>query len=121
MADLSRPDLDPRQASFANGRTIPPLPECEGRLRGGRRESASRKPCHRFSGQLSRGTTAVFPGSDRPSGQVSVLQWVIGNPIETPACTLTLPLGSHNQARASLNRDAALYAQDTWRAWPRLT
>ena len=63
-----------------------------------------------LAGQLQGFQVAIdpqgkFPCSTSPDG----------NPIVTPACTLTLPLQSPSQARTTCHRDGAAYVQDTWR------
>jgi hypothetical protein len=69
-----------------------------------------------LTGQISTFTVAVDP-----QGKFPCFATPDGTPIQTPACTLTLPLLAPSQSRATLNRDAALYAQDTWRVRKRLT
>jgi hypothetical protein len=44
-----------------------------------------------------------------------------GNPILTPACTLTYPLSDPSFNRSDRYKDWALYAQDSWKVTPRLT
>jgi hypothetical protein len=46
---------------------------------------------------------------------------IFGNLIQTPACAVTPPLTSANYARSYRYKDWALYAQDSFRATPRLT
>jgi hypothetical protein len=46
---------------------------------------------------------------------------IFGNLIQTPACAVTPPLSSANYARSYRYDDWALYAQDSFRATPRLT
>jgi hypothetical protein len=41
--------------------------------------------------------------------------------IQTPACTLTLPVGQPDFSRSNRYHDAALYVQDSWKIRPRLT
>jgi hypothetical protein len=62
-----------------------------------------------------------FGVSIDPQGKFPCFQTPDGQPIQTPACTLTLPLQSPSQVRTTLNRDGAAYAQDTWRIHRRLT
>jgi hypothetical protein len=69
-----------------------------------------------LAGQLS-----IFNVAVDPQGKFPCSTTPDGTPVQTPDCLLGLPLQSPNQSRATLNRDAALYAQDTWRARKRLT
>lgn len=44
-----------------------------------------------------------------------------GNPIITPACSLTYPLADPDFTRSDRYHDWALYAEDSWRVTPKLT
>ena len=67
-------------------------------------------------GQIHHFAVAV-----NPQGKFPCLQTPDGQPVQTPACTLTLPLQSPSQVRTTLNRDGAAYVQDTFRIYKRLT
>ncbi|HTR26863.1 MAG TPA: carboxypeptidase regulatory-like domain-containing protein [Terriglobales bacterium] len=69
-----------------------------------------------LAGQLTSFQVAIDP-----QGKFPCFTAPDGTPIQTPACTLTLPLQSPIQARATLNRDSAAYVQDTWRMQKRVT
>jgi hypothetical protein len=56
-----------------------------------------------------------------PQGKFPCFKTPDGQPVQTPACTLTLPLQTPSEARTFFNRDGAAYAQDTWRIYRRLT
>ena len=56
-----------------------------------------------------------------PQGKFPCFKTPDGQPVQTPVCTLTLPLQSPSQARTFFNRDGAAYVQDTWRIYRRLT
>ena len=56
-----------------------------------------------------------------PQGKFPCFQSPDGQPIQTAACTLTLPLQSPSQTRTFFNRDSGAYVQDTWRIYSRLT
>ncbi|MBV8832270.1 MAG: TonB-dependent receptor, partial [Acidobacteriaceae bacterium] len=64
-----------------------------------------------LTGQLSQFQAAVYPQGKYPC---------IGG-VQTPACTLTLPVGPPSFSRSNRFHDAALYAQDSWKVIPRLT
>lgn len=64
-----------------------------------------------IAGQLHDFQAAVDPQGKFPC---------IGG-VQTPECTVTLPVGPPNFSRSNRYRDAALYAQDTWKVNPHLT
>ncbi|HEV2201171.1 MAG TPA: carboxypeptidase regulatory-like domain-containing protein [Bryobacteraceae bacterium] len=65
---------------------------------------------------LLSGTIHEFQAAIYPQGKFPCINGVV-----TPACTLTLPIGSPNFSRSNLYHEAALYAQDGWKVKPRLT
>ena len=67
------------------------------------------------------GQTNAFTVAIDPQGQSPCFLDPMGNPIVTPACTLSLPLQSPDSSRFPRNRDGALYVQDSWRIHKRLT
>lgn len=69
-----------------------------------------------LAGQLTSFQVAIDP-----QGKFPCFTAPDGSPIQTPACTLTPPLQSPTQARATLNYDSAAYVQDTWRMQKRVT
>lgn len=64
-----------------------------------------------LAGQLHSFVAAVNPQGEYPCV----------NGVQTPACTVTLPVGPPNFSRSNVFHDAALYAQDSWKLKPRLT
>lgn len=67
-------------------------------------------------GQVHEFTVAI-----NPEGKFPCFQTPVGQPIQTPACTLTLPLQSLNQVHTTFNRNGAAYVQDTWHTYKSLT
>ncbi len=65
---------------------------------------------------LLTGTIHEFEAAIYPQGK-----FPCSNGIVTPACTLTLPIGSPNFSRSNQFHEAALYVQDGWKVTPRLT
>lgn len=66
-------------------------------------------------GQLSQFQAAIYP-----QGKYPCINGPSG-PVVTPACTLTLPVGPPSFSRSNRFRDAALYAQDSWKIRPTFT
>lgn len=56
-----------------------------------------------------------------PQGKFPCFKAPDGEAMQTPACTLNLPLQSPNEIVTTTNRNGAAYAQDTWRVSRRLT
>src|SRR6267143_1039264 len=67
------------------------------------------------------GNLVLFQAAINPQGHFPCSRDASGAIVQTPACTLTLPVGSPTFARNYRYRDFALYAQDSWRFTPRLT
>ncbi len=67
------------------------------------------------------GNLVLFQAAISPQGHFPCSRDAAGNIIQTPACTLTLPIGSPSFTRSYRYRDFALYAQDSWKMTPRLT
>jgi outer membrane receptor protein involved in Fe transport len=70
---------------------------------------------------LMNGNLVLFQAAISPQGKLPCSRDTLGNIIQTPACTLTLPVSAPSFARSYRYRDFALYAQDSWRINPRLT
>jgi outer membrane receptor protein involved in Fe transport len=70
---------------------------------------------------LMTGSLILFQTAISAQGHFPCSRDTLGNIIQTPACTLTLPVGSPGFARSYRYRDFALYAQDSWKVTPRLT
>ncbi len=70
---------------------------------------------------MINGNLVLFQAAINPQGHFPCSRDANGNIIQTPACTLTLPVSSPSFARGYRYRDFALYAQDSWRMTPRLT
>ncbi|HEU5452234.1 MAG TPA: TonB-dependent receptor [Terriglobales bacterium] len=68
------------------------------------------------AGQLELFQGAVFPQGKFPCP----VDLASGNPIVSPSCQVTLPVGPPSFSRSNRYRDAALYGQDTWKVTPRL-
>lgn len=64
-----------------------------------------------LAGQLHQFQAAVYPQGKFPCI----------NGVQTPDCTLSLPVGPPNFSRSNRYREGALYAQDAWKASRRLT
>jgi outer membrane receptor protein involved in Fe transport len=64
-----------------------------------------------LSSQVYEFQASVFPQGKYPCV----------NGVQTPACTVTLPLGPPSFARSNRYNEGALYMQDSWRVLPRLT
>jgi outer membrane receptor protein involved in Fe transport len=69
---------------------------------------------------LINGNLVLFQAAINPQGHFPCSRDASGNIIQTPACTLTLPVGSPSFERNYRYRDFALYAQDGWKITPRL-
>lgn len=70
-----------------------------------------------IAGQIHQFQGAIFPQGEFPCKK----DVATGNLIQTPACTLTLPVGQPNFGRNYRYNDFAFYAQDAWKIVPRLT
>jgi hypothetical protein len=66
------------------------------------------------------GNLVLFQAAINPQGHFPCSRDSAGNIIQTPACTLTLPVTSPSFERNYRYRDFALYAQDSWKITPRL-
>jgi outer membrane receptor protein involved in Fe transport len=69
---------------------------------------------------LINGNLVLFQAAINPQGHFPCSRDATGAIIQTPACTLTLPVGSPSFQRNYRYRDFALYAQDGWKITPRL-
>jgi outer membrane receptor protein involved in Fe transport len=67
------------------------------------------------------GNLVLFQAAINPQGHFPCSRNASGAIVQTPACTLTLPVGSPTFARNYRYRDFAIYAQDSWKITPRLT
>src|SRR5882724_4999315 len=67
------------------------------------------------------GNLVLFQAAINPQGHFPCSRDASGAIVQTPACTLTLPVNSPAFARSYRYRDFALYAQDSWKITPRLT
>ena len=65
---------------------------------------------------LVNGQLSDFQGAIYPQGKFPCVAGV-----ETPACTLTLPVGPPSFSRSNAYHEAGLYVQDSWKITPRLT
>ena len=65
---------------------------------------------------LLSGTIHEFQAAIYPQGKFPCI-----NGVQTPACTLTLPIGFPDFTRSNRFHEAALYVQDSWKIKPRLT
>ncbi|MGO8984325.1 MAG: carboxypeptidase regulatory-like domain-containing protein [Terriglobales bacterium] len=74
--------------------------------------------------QLLTGGLAQFSVAINPQGEFPCFRAATdpnSTPIQTPSCTLTGPATSPSFSRSNRYKDAALYAQDSWKIYPRLT
>ncbi|HUN89619.1 MAG TPA: TonB-dependent receptor [Terriglobales bacterium] len=67
------------------------------------------------------GQTYQFEGAVYPQGEVPCYKDSSGHYIQTPACTLNLPLGEPSFERNFRYNDFAAYVQDSWKVVPRFT
>ena len=67
------------------------------------------------------GQVHSFFAAINPQGKFPCYKTAAGDPIQTPACTLNLPLQSPTSLLTTFSRNGAAYAQDSWRALKRLT
>lgn len=71
---------------------------------------------------LQTGLLYDFQAAVDPQGRFPcVRDFATGDPIQTPECTLTLPVGAPRFGRNNRYHDLAFYVQDTWKVLPRLT
>src|SRR5467141_1261605 len=70
---------------------------------------------------MINGNLVLFQAAISPQGHFPCSRNASGAIIQTPACTLTLPVNSPSFSRSYRYRDFALYAQDSWKITPRLT
>jgi Carboxypeptidase regulatory-like domain/TonB dependent receptor len=71
---------------------------------------------------LVAGTIKQFQGAIYPQGEFPCYRDLLtGHLIQTPDCTLTLPVGPPAFGRNNRYNDGAAYAQDSWKVVPRLT
>jgi len=66
------------------------------------------------------GNLILFQAAINPQGHFPCSRNASGSIIQTPACTLTLPVTSPSFERSYRYRDFAIYAQDSWKITPRL-
>jgi outer membrane receptor protein involved in Fe transport len=64
-----------------------------------------------IAGQVHEFSAAIYPQGEYPCV----------NGVQTPACTITLPVGPPNFSRSNRYEESALYVQDTWKISKRLT
>ncbi len=57
-----------------------------------------------------------FQGAINPQGKYPCV-----NGVQTPACTIDLPVGPPSFSRSNRYKEGSLYVQDSWKATPRLT
>jgi hypothetical protein len=70
-----------------------------------------------LSGQLVQFTSAINPQGEFPCERDPVLD----TPIQTGACTLTLPAVPPSFSRSNRYNDGAVYFQDSWKVTPRFS
>ena len=71
---------------------------------------------------LAAGQLFQFQGAVNPQGAVPcVRDAATGELIQTPQCTVNLPVGAPRFSRNNRFNDFAVYIQDTWRVLPRFT
>ena len=84
-------------------------------------EQLGTSPIDSLDGFLS-GTNSRFAGAVYPQGELPCVQnYLTGELEQTPQCTINLPATQPNFARSNRFHDWAAYAQDSWKATPRLT
>lgn len=69
---------------------------------------------------MVNGDLVLFQAAINPQGHFPCSRDALGNIMQTPACTLTLPVTSPSFERSYRYRDFDFYAQDSWRIRPRL-
>ena len=69
------------------------------------------------AGQLALFQAAIFPQSEFPCHEDPAT----GTPIQTPACSISLPVSSPSFSRSYRYKDWAVYLQDSWKLSPRFT
>ncbi len=68
------------------------------------------------------GNLALFQAAVNPQGKFPCpSNPTTGKAIISPACTVSLPVGSPSFSRSNLYNDGAAYAQDSWKLTPRFT
>jgi len=65
---------------------------------------------------LAAGLEYIFEAAINPNGEYPCV-----NGVQTPACTINLPVGPPNFSRSNRYNETGLYIQDSWRVKPRLT
>jgi outer membrane receptor protein involved in Fe transport len=71
---------------------------------------------------LTTGNLYEFESAVNPQGEYPCLKDIAtGTVVQTPACTLTLPVNKPSFARNYKYNDGAFYGQDSWKVTPRLT
>jgi len=71
---------------------------------------------------LRNGTLFDFLAAVDPQGKFPCSRnFTTGTAIVTPACSITLPVGQPSFGRHNRYNDFAVYAQDTWKMFPRFT
>ena len=71
---------------------------------------------------LFNGGVALFQGAIYPQGEYPCYRdLTTGKLIQTPSCTLTLPVGPPAYNRNNRYNDGAFYVQDSWKATSKLT
>ncbi|PYV68682.1 MAG: TonB-dependent receptor [Acidobacteria bacterium] len=69
------------------------------------------------AGQLALFQAAIFPQGEFPCHEDPAT----GTPIQTPACSISLPVSSPSFSRSYRYKDWAVYLQDSWKLSPRFT
>jgi len=71
---------------------------------------------------VQTGTAFQFLGAINPQGKFPCARdYSTGALIQTPGCTVSLPVSSPSFKRNNIYNDGNFYVQDTWRVTPRLT
>ena len=70
-----------------------------------------------FNGQVALFQSAIYPQGEFPCFR----SLTTGKPIQTPDCTLNLPVGSPAFNRNNIYNDGSWYVNDSWKVTPRLT